>query len=448
VSKQLFPLPAAQVRPAEDLAALAARINAEHEAGEGAARVGLGHFRTAGEALLKAKAQCGHGKWLPWLKQNVRFTQQTASNYMRVAKEWDKLLTVGNLRDALRLLTEDADDDEPPPPEYVTPDQWDEAGKEEEPAAEAGGDVWRVDKADCLDWLGSQPADGIDLVFGSPPYEDARLYLEGGEDRGIARATEEWVSWMVEVYRAALRCCRGLVAFVVEGRTKDYSWSGTPALLMADLLRGGIVLRKPPIYRRVGIPGSGGPDWLRNDWEFVVCATRPGPLPWSDNTAMGHAPKYAPGGDPSHRQQDGSRVNGPVAYATSEERSNVGPHRARRRAGRVYRPPEKANPGNVIDCGAVGGGNMGDPLCHENEAPFPESLAEFFVRSFCPHGGVVCDPFSGSGTTGAVAVRLGRRFLGCDLRESQARLARRRLDSEFARAAAALTRRQRRSGGR
>jgi hypothetical protein len=110
-----------------------------------------------------------------------------------------------------------------------------------------------------------------------------------------------------------------------------------------------------------------------------------------------------------------------------DDRNNVGPHRARQRAGRVYDPPEVANPGNVIGCNA-GGGNMGDTLCHENEAPFPETLAEFFVRSFCPPGGVVCDPFSGSGTTGAVAVQWRRRFRGCDLRESQVRLSRKRIN--------------------
>ncbi len=61
---------------------------------------------------------------------------------------------------------------------------------------------FRVEHADCLAWLYSQSADSIDLVFGSPPYEDARLYLEGGEDKGIARTPEEWVAWMVEVFEA------------------------------------------------------------------------------------------------------------------------------------------------------------------------------------------------------------------------------------------------------
>jgi hypothetical protein len=91
-----------------------------------------------------------------------------------------------------------------------------------------------------------------------------------------------------------------------------------------------------------------------------------------------------------------------------------------------YKPPALANPGNVIDC-KVGGGRMGSPLAHENEAPFPEELAEFFVRSFAPPGSVVLDPFCGSGTTLAAALRHGRRALGIDLRESQVSLTRRRV---------------------
>jgi hypothetical protein len=78
---------------------------------------------------------------------------------------------------------------------------------------------------------------------------------------------------------------------------------------MADLHRCGVHLRKPPAYRRNGIFGSGSLDWLRNDYEFVVCATNGGRLPWSDNTAMGHEPKYPPGGTPSHQTKNG-RVNG------------------------------------------------------------------------------------------------------------------------------------------
>lgn len=88
--------------------------------------------------------------------------------------------------------------------------------------------------------------------------------------------------------------------------------------------------------------------------------------------------------------------------------------------------PKIANPGNVIKC-VVGGGRMGSKLAHENKAPFPESLAEFFIRSFCPPYGLVLDPFSGSGTTGAAAIRCGRRFVGVELRASQVELTERRI---------------------
>ncbi|MEN6335708.1 MAG: hypothetical protein ABFE01_15765, partial [Phycisphaerales bacterium] len=144
----------------------------------------------------------------------------------------------------------------------------------------------------------------MDLVFGSPPYEDCRTYGIDFNHKGQA-----WVDWVVQVYRESLRVCRGLTAFVVEGKTRKFRWSATPALLMADLHRAGITLRKPPAFHRVGVPGSGGPDWWRNDYEFIVCATNGGKLPWSDNTACGHPPKWAPGGEMSHRVANGARVN-------------------------------------------------------------------------------------------------------------------------------------------
>ena len=258
---------------------------------------------------------------------------------------------------------------------------------------------------DCLDVMTGFPERHFDLVLGSPPYEDARTYGIDFNLRG-----QDWVDWMFPRVIASLRVCKGLVAFVVEGQTRGFRYSATPALLMADLHRAGVHLRKPPAFHRVGIAGSGGPDWLRNDYEFIVCCTNGGRLPWSDNTAMGRPCKYGPGGAPSHR-------------TTATRGSTGGDTRVKRRA---YKPPKLANPGNVIHC-VVGGGQMGHKLAHENEAPFPESLAELFVKSFCPPDGWVLDPFCGSGTTCAVANGTGRKWVGIDVRQSQVDLSRRRI---------------------
>jgi site-specific DNA-methyltransferase (adenine-specific) len=296
---------------------------------------------------------------------------------------------------------------------------------------------WSAETADCLTFLKSLPDDSVDLTLFSPPYELQRAY-----DGCVDKKGQDWVDWMVEVFAESGRVTRGLTAAVVEGFTRKFRYSATPYLLVADLHRRGFNLRKPPAFRRVGIPGSGGPDWLRNDYETVVCVTRPGRLPWSDNTACGHPPKYGPGGPPSHRTVSGRRVNelrddpdlSPKVRRGVDSPDAVVPgsklHRKHLPDGRVrdqlYTPPELANPGNVLHY-TVGKGHMGHPLAHGNEGPFPVGLAEFFVRSFCPPVGVVCDPFLGSGTTCHAAVSTGRRFVGCDVRESQVELTTRRM---------------------
>ena len=60
-------------------------------------------------------------------------------------------------------------------------------------------------------------------------------------------------------------------------------------------------------------------------------------------------------------------------------------------------------------------------------APFPEKIVEPFLKTLCPLGGTVLDPFMGSGTTLAVALANGRKAIGLDVRASQIDLATRRL---------------------
>jgi DNA modification methylase len=292
--------------------------------------------------------------------------------------------------------------------------------------------------ADCLDWLHAQADDSIDLLLTSPPFEKARSY---GID--FDREGEAWVRWMFEVVTAAAPKVKGLIAVNCEGMTTNHSYSCVPELLTADLKRAGFNLRKTCVYHKNGAPGTGGfkgqhehqgggPDWLRDDWEPVICITRPGKLPWADGNACGHRPKYAPGGE-NHRhagrnQWGGGRaagvrvrdVEGVLATAVRPSHRDVDEN-----------PDEVeaiANPGNVIRCYAGGRSKKGDRyLADKSEAPMPVELAEFFVRAFCRPGGVVADPFMGTGTTGVAALKWGRRFTGCDIRPDQVRYADRRL---------------------
>jgi len=61
-------------------------------------------------------------------------------------------------------------------------------------------------------------------------------------------------------------------------------------------------------------------------------------------------------------------------------------------------------------------------------AAFPPKLAETCILAGCPLGGVVLDPFFGSGTVGLVAVQTGRRYIGIDINAEYCRLAAERIN--------------------
>ena len=51
-------------------------------------------------------------------------------------------------------------------------------------------------------------------------------------------------------------------------------------------------------------------------------------------------------------------------------------------------------------------------------APYPEDLCKIPILASCPPGGIVLDPFCGTGTTNLVAFLLGRKSVGIDLSEA------------------------------
>lgn len=263
----------------------------------------------------------------------------------------------------------------------------------------------------------------VDLVVGSPPYIDARLYLEDGKDLGISLDCAEWIEWMLEVTAEALRVSRGLVLWVVAGVTRGRNYQpGPEGLLYRWWAQGGEChCLRPVIWHRVGIPGSGSDQWFRADCEYVLAFKRPGKLPWADNTANGHKPIFKAGGPMSNRMANGERVR---LFTAQTRRQADGT----REIGRVTRPiPELSNPGNLLSTNSGGGGQLGSPLAHESEAPYPIDVPKWFIASHCQPGGLVSDPFSGSATTADAALSLGRRAIGLDIRRSQCVLGHRRI---------------------
>jgi len=67
------------------------------------------------------------------------------------------------------------------------------------------------------------------------------------------------------------------------------------------------------------------------------------------------------------------------------------------------------------------------PFKEAHFAVFPEELIETPIKAGCPPNGTVLDPFCGSGTTGVVAKKLNRRFVGIELNKEYIKMAEKRI---------------------
>jgi DNA modification methylase len=74
---------------------------------------------------------------------------------------------------------------------------------------------------------------------------------------------------------------------------------------------------------------------------------------------------------------------------------------------------------------------VSDPTRIEKGHPCPRPLDQVaeIVANFTPENGVVLDPFAGSGTTGVACLQAGRQFIGVEVNDQYADLARRRLSA-------------------
>ena len=92
-----------------NLADLSARINEAHRLAIEHAGNAIEQAIACGQMLLEAKAKVSHGKWLPWLRDNITFGERSAQGYMRIAQRVPPQIRNGvadfpSLRAALHAL--------------------------------------------------------------------------------------------------------------------------------------------------------------------------------------------------------------------------------------------------------------------------------------------------------------------------------------------------------
>ena len=187
---------------------------------------------------------------------------------------------------------------------------------------------------------------------------------------------------------------------------------GIPWRVAFALQADGWILRNAIIWHKPNAMPESVTDRLRSDYESVFLLTKSRRY-WFDLDAIREPLAYPDA-------LDGTRV-----FGGSRKAEGLTTGSSARRTGNRYgvaRPGDNREQGDDHDAASPRGRNPGSvwtiataPFAEAHFACMPPALAERCILAGCKPGGVVLDPFSGSGTTGLAATKLGRRYVGIDI---------------------------------
>lgn len=265
--------------------------------------------------------------------------------------------------------------------------------------------TWKIDCANCVDWFSTLEDHSVSAVVTSPPYAQQR---SGKQSSGALLysgipETEfpQWtVGWM-EALKPKL-VSDGSVLIVIrthlrKGQISDYVYRTILAVRDAGWFE-----CEKLIWLKRDAPPLGSIERPRRTYEEILWFS-PSRKPYIDLKACGNAESCRLGG-----------------FAGSDRFGvktvlNAGQNRGPLRRGTSRVSDVLDVPISKIDRGV------------KHPAMFPRLLAEQLILTYSPLGGLIADPFTGSGQTGLAALDTGRNFIGCDLDAEYVQLARERL---------------------
>lgn len=303
---------------------------------------------------------------------------------------------------------------------------------------------------DALEQLQTLEAESAYTCVTSPPYYNLRDYGAAGQI-GAEDTPEEYIGKLVDVFREVKRILRpdgtlwvnigdsyatktgryapnlsekNVCGKLSRGTPSGYKHKdliGIPWMLAFALRTDGWYLRQDIIWQKPNAMPESVRDRCTKSHEYIFLLAK------SDRYYFDHA---------AIKEQRNSCKNDAVAGS----KGAFGPQQTRLRGSgnlqKKYRP-------------TPGGKHLGGNIPYSGESPlrsrrdvwsvatkghkgghfavFPEQLVEPCILAGCPEGGTVLDPFTGSGTTGTVAKRLRRNFIGVEINAEYWAMARERI---------------------
>lgn len=314
---------------------------------------------------------------------------------------------------------------------------------------------------DCLDVLKTLPDNSIDCCVTSPPYYALRDYgIEG--QLGLENTPEEYIAKMTEVFMEVYRvlkpegtlwlnigdsywgggwrnaqfnehsgdlqkgskgtycgktmpACKGN-----QGVYKPKDLIGIPWMLAFSLRSAGWYLRQDIIWAKNNPMPESVTDRCTKSHEYIFLLSK------SQKYYFNHEAIQ----EPAVSSDDLKRriKNGVEEWKTDKAKDTYAVSGAGRSRTELYSTNEQGDyVRNKRDVWQV---NV-KPCKEAHFATYPPDLVRPCILAGCPEGGVVLDPFMGSGTTALVARGIGRDYIGIELNPEYKAIAERRLFDKF-----------------
>lgn len=260
----------------------------------------------------------------------------------------------------------------------------------------------RILCGDALEQLRTIESESVHVCVTSPPYYNLRDYGAMGQI-GMESSPEEYIARLVCVFREVRRVLRsdGTLWVNIGDSYRGKNLTGVPWMLAFALRSDGWYLRQDIIWNKTRCIPESVRDRCTRSHEYIFLLSKSG--------------RY---------YFNGAAIREPVAESTITRMKQDIAHQkgSFRQPGKTNGPLKPGGNGKSRNKRSVWS------LCTAyfkgaHFAVFPEKLVEPCILAGCPEGGMVLDPFAGSGTTGVVAKRLGRNFTGVEINPAYCKMA-------------------------
>jgi site-specific DNA-methyltransferase (cytosine-N4-specific) len=267
--------------------------------------------------------------------------------------------------------------------------------------SDAGFVLW----GNAEDCAGVIERESVDLLWTSPPYPLLRPRAYGN------REERAWLDWMVRLSES----WRGLLA-PTGSMMLNLGPCWVPGEPQQSLYIERLLLR---LEDDLGLHLLQRLDWYSP-------SKLPAPLEWVSVRRVRVTPAVEPvlwlSASPTRSKADNRRVLRPYSSSGLRAIANPKDHVRKRPSGFTFGPTSFIDNGGSIPHSLISASNSASSSAYHraeraagrtsHPATAPEAIVEFGVKLATEENDLVYDPFFGSGVTGCVAQRLGRRFIG------------------------------------